>query len=128
MQKTNSGPEAKAELEKLEALKKRAAKQALKRELAPEVVPHVECTVLPLGDGKISMGQHVGGLGEVHFEEGETFPCPLPTAIIHYEKGWVSFEGARDAVAEAKAARAPMERAEARAKALQDKVLGEAGG
>jgi hypothetical protein len=64
MQKTNSGPEAKAEIDKQEALKKRAAKQAAKRELAPEVYPFVECTVLPMGDGKISMGEHVAGLGD----------------------------------------------------------------
>jgi hypothetical protein len=41
----------------------------------------VECTVLPMGDGKVSMGQHVGGLGEAHYEEGETFTVPLPIAL-----------------------------------------------
>lgn len=99
MQKTNSGPATTADIEAQEALKKRAAKQAAKRELAPDTVPTVECTVLPLGDGKISMGKHVGGLGEVHYEEGETFPCDLPIAVQHYVRGWVTFEGAREAVA-----------------------------
>jgi hypothetical protein len=101
MQKTNSAPEAKAEIDKQEALKKRAAKQAAKRELAPETYPIVECTVLPMGDGKISMGEHVPGLGTAHYEEGETFPVILPIALALYERGYVNFEGARDAQAEA---------------------------
>jgi hypothetical protein len=105
MQKTNSAPEVKAEIDKLEALKKRAARQAAKKELAPEVHPVVECTVLPMGDGKISMGEHVAGLGTAHYEEAEKFSVILPVALALYEKGYVNFDGARDALAEAKAAR-----------------------
>jgi len=127
MQKTNSAPEAKAELDRMEALKKRAAKQAAKRELAPEAVPQVECTVLPLGDGKISMGEHIAGLGTVHYEEGETFPCQLPTALIHYERGYVSFEGARDALAEAKALRRRDEIADIAGRDAYDKLVALAG-
>lgn len=127
MQKTNSTPEAKAEVEKLEALKKRAARQASKRELAPEIQPTVECVVLPLGDGRISMGEHVPGLGTVHYEEGETFPCALPTAVSHYEKGWVNFQGARDAVTDARQARQIEARADAAAKAEYDKAVALAG-
>ena len=99
MQKTNSSPEAKAELEKQEALKKRAAKQAAKRELVPVVHPQAECTVLPMGDGKISMGEHVAGLGTAHYEEGETFSVDLPIALANYERGYVNFDGAKDALA-----------------------------
>lgn len=127
MQKTNSSPEAKAEIEKLEALKKRAAKQASKRELAPEVIPEVHCTVLPLGDGKISMGQHVAGLGEVHFEEGETFTSPLPTAVLHYERGYVSFEGARGAAAAAAAERKRDSLADIADRAALEKLMALAG-
>lgn len=127
MQKTTSAAESKAELEQLEALKKRAAKQAAKRELAPEEVPIVECTVLPLGDGRISMGKHIGGLGEVHYEEGETFPCQLPTAVIHYIKGWVTFDGAKAAVAQFEATKEHRDAAERAAKAAQDKALESAG-
>ena len=99
MQKTNSAPEAKAELEKLEAIKKRAARQAAKRELAPEVYPEVECTVLPMGDGKISMGEHVGGLGTAHYEEGEKFTVTTPIAVALYRRGFVNFPNAREVVA-----------------------------
>jgi hypothetical protein len=127
MQKTNSAPEARAEVEKLEALKKRAAKQAAKRELAPEAVPHVECTVLPHGDGRISMGEHVGGLGTVHYEEGETFTCALPTAVIHYIKGWVNFEGAKAAVSEFETAKEHRDAAERSAKVAQQRAMEAAG-
>lgn len=126
MQKTNSGPEVKADIEAREALKKRAAKQAAKRELAPDTVPVVECTVLPLGDGKISMGQHVGGLGEVHFEEGETFPCDRPIAVQHYVRGWVSFEGAKAAVAEFNLERERINAADRASQAALDKLLAQA--
>ena len=96
MQKTNSGAEARAEIEKIEAIKKRAARQAAKRELAPQTHPTVECTVLPMGDGKISMGEHVAGLGTAHFEEGETFSTDLPIALALYERGYVNFPNARE--------------------------------
>lgn len=123
MQKTNSSPEAKAAVEEREALKKRAAKQAAKRELAPDEVPMVECTVLPLGDGRISMGQHIGGLGEVHYEENEVFSCPLPTAVQHYVRGWVNFDGAKAAVAEFKQEQARQDAADRASQAALDKLL-----
>lgn len=123
MQKTNTSPEAKAAIEEREALKKRAAKQASKRELAPDAVERVTCTVLPLGDGRISMGQHVAGLGEVHFEEGETFECDVPIAVQHYVRGWVNFEGAKDAVAEFKLDLARQQAADRASQAALDKLL-----
>lgn len=100
-----------------EALRKRAARQAAARqqELA-EPDPVVECTVLPMGDGKISMGQHVGGLGEAHYEDGEKFNVAVPIAVALYDRGFVNFEGAREASANAKAERA-RQAAEARAAA-----------
>lgn len=128
MQKTNSSPEAVAEIEKMEAMKKRAAKQAAKRDLPPENIPVVECTVLPMGDGKISMGEHIAGLGTVHFEEGETFPCPLPTAIAHYERGYVNFEGARDAAKAAQHARRREDMADQANREAYEKLVGQAGG
>lgn len=99
MQKTNSPAEAKAEIEKMEAIKKRAARQAAKRELAPETFPEVECTVLPMGDGKISMGEHVAGLGTAHYEEGETFTVTTPIAVALYRRGFVNFANAREVLA-----------------------------
>jgi hypothetical protein len=128
MQKTNSGPEAKAELDKQEDLKKRAAKQASKRELAPEVYPFVECTVLPMGDGKVSMGEHVAGLGSVHYEEGETFTVALPIATALYERGFVNFDGGKEALAALKAERARMARAGAAEEEAYQKLVAQAGG
>lgn len=127
MQKTNSSPEAKAELEELERVKKRAARQAAKRELAPEAKPVVECVVLPMGDGKISMGQHIAGIGEAHYEEGETFTVELPVALNLYIRGYVNFEGAKQALADAHAGKAAEESAERAAKAAQQKALEAAG-
>lgn len=127
MQKTNSAPEVKAELDQQEALKKRAAKQAAKRELAPETVEHVECVVLPMGDGKISMGEHIAGLGTAHYEEGEKFTVALPIAINLYAKGYVNFDGAKDAIASARQAAAAQDAADAVAKRAQDRAMEQAG-
>lgn len=127
MQKTNSAPEVKAELDQQEALKKRAAKQAAKRELAPEVHPTVDCTVLPMGDGKISMGEHIGGLGTAHYEEGETFTVQLPVALALYERGFVNFDGAKDAFAKLNDKRR-LERLAAQAEEdMYQKLVGSAG-
>lgn len=126
--KTNSGPEAKSAIEAQEALKKRAAKQAAKRELVPEVHPFVECTVLPMGDAKISMGEHIAGLGTAHYEEGETFTVALPIALALFERGFVNFDGAREAQAEAgKARRADVIAARAEEEAYQ-KIIGQVTG
>lgn len=92
--------EAKEEHEAAEALRKRAARQAAQVLAAPEEVPTVECTVLPMADGKISMGQHVGGLGEAHYEEGEKFTVALPVALSLYRRGYVVFENAKQIDAE----------------------------
>lgn len=50
---------------------KRAAKQAAKVKEAPQEIRRVKLRVLPMGDGKISMGVHVAGVGEAHYEKGE---------------------------------------------------------
>lgn len=98
--KTNSAAEAKASIEADEAIRKRAARQAAKRELAPAEQPSVVCTVLPAGHDRISMGVHVPSLGEAHYEEGETFTVEQPIALGLYKRGYVNFDGARDALAE----------------------------
>lgn len=128
MQKTNSGPDAVAELNKLDALKKRAAKQAAKRELAPVVHPQVECIVLPQGDGKISMGEHIAGLGTAHYEEDETFTVDLPIATLLYERGYVNFEGGKEALAKLKLERARQARAGAAEEEAYQKLVAQAGG
>jgi hypothetical protein len=90
-----------------EALRKRAARQAAARQKDDAPPPEVvECTVLPMGDGKISMGQHIGGLGEAHYEEGETFNVELPIAVSLYDRGFVNFPNAREASADMRRAMA----------------------
>lgn len=106
-----SQAQTREEHEAQEALKKRAARQAAKVQREPETIPVVECVVLPIGDGKISMGEHVGGLGTAHYDEGETPSFQLPIAVALYDRGYVNFEGARDASKEAAKARAAHERA-----------------
>lgn len=92
--------QAKEEFEAQEALRKRAARQAAQVAAAPEAIPTVDCTVLPMGDGKVSMGQHVGGLGEAHYEEGEKFTAPVPVALDLYRRGFVNFPNAKQIEAE----------------------------
>lgn len=123
MQKTNSAPEAKAAVEREDMLKKRAARQAAKRELAPTDHAKVKCVVLPAGDGRISMGEHVAGLGEVHYEDGEEFETDLPIAINLYLRNFVNFDGAKEAVAEWRQGESWRVQAERRAKEEQDRVL-----
>lgn len=112
MQKVVSQAQARDEIEKQDAIKKRAARQAAKSMAAPQDIPVVECTVLPMGDGKISMGDHVAGLGTAHYEEDEKFDVQLPVAVALYERGFVNFPGAKEAVAKARADRAASERAQ----------------
>lgn len=114
VQKVTSQAEARILLEQQEALKKRAARQAAKVDIAPVEIPTVECVVLPMGDGKISMGEHVPGLGTAHYDEGEKFNVQLPVAVALYDRGFVNFPGARDAsrdAAEARSAQAAREAA-----------------
>lgn len=49
----------------------------------------VNVRVLPLGDGKISMGQHVGGVGEVYYARGEVISdVELPIAEALEARGF----------------------------------------
>lgn len=63
----------------------------------PASIQVVECVVLPLGSGKISMGQHIGGLGEAHYEEDETFKVPLSVAEELKSRGYVNFRAPKPA-------------------------------
>lgn len=72
-----------------EAFKKRAARQAASVMLEPETVDNVSCRVLKLGDGKISMGVHVAGIGDAFYEKGETFTLPRDLATGLEDRGMV---------------------------------------
>lgn len=70
-------------------LRARAARQAAKSAAPIEPEETVECRVLKKGDAKISTGQHVGGIGEVNYEKGETFQAPKSRAEELEELGYV---------------------------------------
>jgi len=81
--------EVTSELDKMEALKNRAARQAAIVAEKPEAIPIVQARVLPMGDGKISMGVHVPGVGEAHYERGETFSVIETVALALEDRGFV---------------------------------------
>lgn len=67
----------------------RAARQAARTLTAETELPMVKCRVTKLGDGKISTGEHVAGIGEVHFEKGEEFPARKDIADALEDRGFV---------------------------------------
>jgi hypothetical protein len=70
-------------------LRAKAARQAAKdlTPIPPEEL--VTCEVTKKGDGRISTGQHVAGIGEVHYEKGETFTAPRATAEALEDRNFV---------------------------------------
>jgi pyrimidine deaminase RibD-like protein len=98
MSTLKSQAEARQAAEEAEKLKKRAARQAAKIATAPHEIPTVECVVLPMGDGKISMGQHVGGMGEAHYEVDEKFTVEIQVAQALKDRGYVNFKAPADKV------------------------------
>lgn len=76
-----------------EAARKRAARQAAVTNLEPEAVKVVTVRVLPMGDGKISMGKHAAGIGEAHYDKGETFSVAEDIADALEARGYVEIQG-----------------------------------
>ncbi|WP_269715768.1 hypothetical protein [Caulobacter sp. NIBR2454] len=70
----------------------RAAKQADKSVVAQGSIKQVVVRVLKKGAGKISTGQHVPGVGEVHYEFGETFSVGEDTALDLEERGFAEIQ------------------------------------
>lgn len=89
MTKFKSQEDARNEVAADEAAKKRAARQAAKVEVAQVEPEKVTVRVLKAGNEKISMGVHVAGIGEAHYEHGETFVVALPIAEELEERGYV---------------------------------------
>lgn len=83
-------------------LRARAARQAKRSDAPAPGVEMVLVKVTKRGDGRISTGQHVSGVGEVYFERGETFELPRHTAHIYAkddeltDKAWVEIVGEVD--------------------------------
>lgn len=73
-------------------LRKRAARQAAKQAEALKAPEIVTCRVLKNGDGKVSTGQHVAGIGEVHYEKGETFQTIREIADELETRGFVEIQ------------------------------------
>lgn len=92
--RASSNAAAAEEAAKQEALKKRAARQAaakLREDAPPPDL--VSCRVLKNGDGRVSMGQHVPGVGDAFYEKGETFRIERGIAVELEDRGYVEIEG-----------------------------------
>lgn len=68
--KASMATQAKLDHEETQRLKHRAARQAA-AVVTEEVPDLVDIRILPMGDGKVSMGIHVAGIGDAHYEKGE---------------------------------------------------------
>lgn len=120
--KVQSQAEALKTEAEMKKLRQRAARQAARDTADNQNIPTVECTILPMGDGKVSMGEHFAGLGDAHYEQGEPVVIQLPIAVSLYDKGYVNFEDAKKASAEARSAHlaAARQRREAERLAFED--------
>lgn len=94
MTKLKTQEEARKEAEAAESLRKRAAKQAAVAEVVQVAPENVTVRVLKKGHEKISMGVHVPGIGEAHYDHGETFTVALPIAEELEERGYVEIVSA----------------------------------
>lgn len=97
---------AKAALAAEQAARNTAAREAVGDKVPVASGPDlVECRVLPMGDGKVSMGMHIGGIGEAHYTRGEIFKIGRQIATRLEKKGFVEIsEPAPAPVAPPKAA------------------------
>jgi hypothetical protein len=96
--KVQSQAEAREAIEQQVELRKRAARQAAAQIDNPVEVAVVNVRVLPLGDGKISMGVHIGGVGEAFYEKGEIIQAmPEPRAQALEGVGYVEIVAAKAA-------------------------------
>lgn len=68
------------------------------------------------------MGEHFAAIGDAHYEEAETAELELPVALALYQRGYVTFEGAKKAQEDAREAvrQAAREAAEARRRAQEE--------
>jgi uncharacterized protein (UPF0548 family) len=77
----------------LDALRKRAARQAAAVIADPAPPDVVECRVLKAGDGRVSMGIHIGAIGDAFYEKGEKFTIERSIATALENRGLVEIEG-----------------------------------
>ena len=95
------GEESIEDLEaKLKHLKKQRAKLAEKKKKAEQGAEYGKmalCTVLPMGDDRISTGVHIGGLGKVNYDEGDEFTAEIATARALKERGFITYKELNDA-------------------------------
>lgn len=95
----SAGPIAPTTMEKvaLDDAAKRAAKVAALRaaKLAhtnPVGEPNVKVRVTKMGNGQVSMGEHVNGLGDLTYDHGETPELPLSIAEELEKRGFVEIQ------------------------------------
>lgn len=91
--KVQSQAEAREALEEMDELRRRAARQAASQLEDDRDAPKVKARVLPMGDGKVSMGVHIGGIGDAYYEKGEIIPAlPEPVAKVLEARGYVEIQ------------------------------------
>lgn len=73
-----------------EALAKASARRA---EAAVKADPPKRCRVLPNGDGKVSTGVHIAGVGDDFYEKGDEFSVPGKIAAELQDRGLVEVMG-----------------------------------
>ena len=81
--------ELKDSLKKLREMRKAKAEQNKKFALGEDYGKLVKCEVLPMGGGKISKGYHIGGLGEIYYDEGDEIQAEIQNARKLKERGFV---------------------------------------
>lgn len=87
---TAGAKQAAVEAEALDRARRQRAARDHAEVSEPENVPTVKARITHKGHGLVSMGKHVGGIGEVYFEKGEIVPnMPEPTAEELQERGFV---------------------------------------
>lgn len=74
-------------------IRDRAARQAHTEAEELRVAEMIEVKVTKAGHGKISMGIHVPGIGDAHYERGETFMLAEPIALAQEANGYVRIVG-----------------------------------
>lgn len=82
--------QAAVEAEALDRARRQRAARDQAAATEAEKIPTVKVRVTHKGHGLVSMGQHIGGIGEVYYEKGEIIDAMLePSAEDLQERGLV---------------------------------------
>jgi hypothetical protein len=80
------------------SLEEEAAEAAPKRRGRPpkedgaDRAGYVKVMVIAAGDGRISTGEHIAGIGDLTYARKDVFECPRPMAEALQARGFVEIE------------------------------------